>query len=229
MNFDWLTDYTVRRAAAAPDLSQPFDSADWRDAASILLNYRLPSKENNYHPPVEFRLQYDDKGLYGLFEATEDAIRCVAEKFQDSVCLDTCLECFIEPAGNRGYINFEVNASGILLAMHVIDPVRLPDGGFRNYRYLTEEEIAGFRTFHTMPDRVEPECRIMTTYRLGWFIPFALFTRVTGAPAPHAGDRWRAGVYKCGDQTSKPHHLSWQPLSARNFHLPQHFGNFIFG
>ena len=227
MNFDWLTDYTVRRAAAVPDLSLPGESADWRDAESLRLNVRLPT-EGNYHPPVEFRLQYDDAGFYGLFEVVEDAIRCVAEKFQDPVCGDSCVECFLEPAGGRGYINFEVNASGVLLAMHILDPERT-ENGFKEYRYLTAAEAAGFRCFHTLPDRVEPECRVMTAYRVGWFIPFALFSEVTGAPAPRSGDRWRAGVFKCGDETSKPHYLSWQPLGEVNFHTPQYFGNFIFG
>ena len=228
MNIDWLTNYTIRRAAAAPDLSQPCDSADWREVEPIRLNFRLPT-EGNYHPPVTFRLQYDDKGLYGLFEVTgDDAIRCVAEKFQDSVCGDSCVECFLEPAGGRGYINFEVNASGVLLAMHVVDPERTPDG-FKDFRYLTAAEAAGFRCFHTLPGRVEPECHTPTTYRVAWFIPFSLFTEVTGAPAPKSGDRWRAGVFKCGDDTSKPHYLSWQPLAVTNFHTPQYFGNFIFG
>jgi hypothetical protein len=111
--------------------------------------------------------------------------------------------------------------------MHVVDPQRCGNE-FKDYRYITDDEIAGFKAFHTLPDRVEPEINVKTSYRLGWFIPFAVFTRVTGAAKPVSGEIWRGGVFKCGDETSKPHYLSWMVLDELNFHNPRNFGEFIF-
>ena len=37
-------------------------------------------------------------------------------------------------------------------------------------------------------------------------------------------------VYKCGDNLSQPHFLSWQPIHTDkpNFHVPQFFGEVEF-
>ena len=35
-----------------------------------------------------------------------------------------------------------------------------------------------------------------------------------------------ANFYKCGDDTTKPHYISWNPVKSINpdFHRPEHFG-----
>ncbi len=40
------------------------------------------------------------------------------------------------------------------------------------------------------------------------------------------GIKAKANVYKCGDNLSKPHFLSWNPIHhpTPNFHLPEFFG-----
>ena len=39
-----------------------------------------------------------------------------------------------------------------------------------------------------------------------------------------------ANFYKCGDETQKPHYLSWSPVktSKPDFHSPEYFGKLIF-
>ena len=39
-----------------------------------------------------------------------------------------------------------------------------------------------------------------------------------------------ANFYKCGDETQKPHYLSWNPVktSKPDFHRPEYFGKLIF-
>ena len=220
--------YVIARASSAPDLSAAFDSADWAAVKPLVIGCRRREGDEKAHPEVMFKLQYTDEGLYGLFQAREAGIRCVAEKFQDNVCTDSCLECFLQPNIGTGYVNFEVNASGVMLVMHVVDERRTP-GGFVEFRYLTADEAEGVRFFHTLPDRVDPPIMEETTYRMGWFIPFKLFAKVFGAPAPVSGSRWRGNAFKCGDDTPTPHYFSAFPLRATNFHTPQTFQDFIFG
>jgi hypothetical protein len=50
----------------------------------------------------------------------------------------------------------------------------------------------------------------------------ALLERYTG---PITEKSWRGNFYKCGNATSRPHWLSWAPLTDRNFHLPVCFGS----
>ena len=212
--------YLIHRALAAPDLSAGFDSGDWKECGTIRVACFRP-EGSGHQPETRFKLQYDDRGLYGLFSVRDRFVRCVAERFQDMVCCDSCVEFFVRPAVGLGYINFEFNASGILLAQHITDRRRRP--GTDDARPLTEEEIAGIRIYHSLPDRVEPEIPEETRYEVGFFLPFELFEKIQHAPIPVSGTVWRGNVYKCGDQTSHPHWASWRPVRRVNFHEPDCF------
>ena len=219
--------YLVKKALTKPDISAPFDSPCWADVDVMKISSTY-AEGSGYTPEVNFKLQYDDEGLYGLFEAHDSYVRCTKTKLQDCVCHDSCLEFFVRPSAGVGYQNFEINASGTMLCMHITNPGRTAKG-FIEYRFLTAEEVKDMQIFHTLPDTVEPEVQGPQTYRLGWFIPFSLFAHLNGAPVPVKGTVWRANVYKCGDCTSHPHWMSWNPLRAVNFHVPDEFGKLVFG
>ena len=212
--------YLIHQAPVPPSLQAGFDSGDWKECGTIRVACFRP-EGSGHQPETRFKLQYDARGLYGLFSVRDRFVRCVAERFQDMVCCDSCVEFFVRPAVGLGYINFEFNASGILLAQHITDRRRRP--GTDDARPLTEEEIAGIRIYHSLPDRVEPEIPEETRYEVGFFLPFELFEKIQHAPIPVSGTVWRGNVYKCGDQTSHPHWASWRPVRRVNFHEPDCF------
>ncbi|NLC14527.1 MAG: hypothetical protein GX768_10865, partial [Chloroflexi bacterium] len=43
------------------------------------------------------------------------------------------------------------------------------------------------------------------------------------------GHKIRANFYKCGDHTQTPHWGMWNPVTIRDFHSPQYFGDLIMG
>ena len=212
-----MNQYTITRVT---------DTPDW----SVLPSLSIDTVYMADSCPIQAWAQvaYDDEHLYVRLRALEEHIRTEESGPLASTWEDSCLEFFIQPAGDNGYINFEINACGVMLAMHILDPERTTHG-FKKYRYLTEEEVKGMKIFHTLPDRLNAEITTETTYRLGWFIPFDLFKQVMGIEAPAAGEVWKGNVFKCGDETSLPHHLSWTELGELNFHTPQYFGEMIFG
>ena len=219
--------YFVKRALVKPDITSAFDAPCWAEAGVLPID-RICDEGSGFNPEVNFKLMYDDEGLYGLFEVKDNYVRCTHTEFQSSVCSDSCLEFFVRPASGVGYVNFEINASGAMLCMHISDPTRT-ENGFKEFRFLTAEEVKDVKIFHTLPDKVEPEQVGPCTYRLGWFIPFSLFKHLNGAPVPVAGPVWRANIYKCGDCTSHPHWQSSTPLRAVNYHVPDEFGKIVFG
>jgi hypothetical protein len=75
-----------------------------------------------------------------------------------------------------------------------------------------------------LPCYVEPEIVEPVVWLLQFFIPFALLEKYMGPIGTVEGQTWRANAYKCGDETSQPHWASWQPLTEKNFHLPECFG-----
>ena len=174
-----------------------------------------------YHPLTAFSAAHSNNYIYVDFFTRCNYLRAVNYKNNSPVSQDSCVEFFVRPAVGLGYINFEFNASGILLAQHITDRRRRP--GTDDARPLTEEEIAGIRIYHSLPDRVEPEIPEETRYEVGFFLPFELFEKIQHAPIPVSGTVWRGNVYKCGDQTSHPHWASWRPVRRVNFHEPDCF------
>jgi hypothetical protein len=61
---------------------------------------------------------------------------------------------------------------------------------------------------------------------LGFKIPIDLFVRRAGCSAELSGQCWYGNFYKCADNTSHPHWLTWYPSS--DFHVPDEFGKLIF-
>lgn len=213
--------YQVKRAPGAVDLSAAWDSADWKNVPAMRIVSARP-ESSNHRPQTELKLQYDDRGLYGLFQVEDRYVRCVEQGFQASVCRDSCVEFFLEsPFG--GYFNLEISCGGTPLTYYVRDNSRT-DHGFKDYVVIPDEFMKELQIFHTLPERIEPELTEPTTWRVGFHIPFAFLRHYGEFAAPQAGTIWRANAYKCGDKTSHPHWLSWNPVRALNFHVPEDFG-----
>jgi hypothetical protein len=215
--------YLIHRAAKAPALDAGFDSGDWKNSRVLCVDVFRP-EGSRHRPETRFRLQYDGEGLYGLFSVRDRYVRCVAEKFQDAVCHDSCVEFFVQPSHGAGHLNFEFNASGVMLAQVHGDTLHPRAVS----RLLTEAEAADVRIYHSLPGRVEPEIADQVCWEVGFFLPFSIFAATHGAPTPVSGAVWRANVYKCGDGTSHPHWASWRPVKRLNFHEPDCFGDMEF-
>lgn len=213
--------YQVRRAVTAPALDAAWDSPDWNSVPVMRIVNARP--ESSAHRPVtECKLQYTDAGFFGLFQVQDRYVRCVAEGFNSQVCRDSCVEFFVATP-LPGYFNLEMNCGGKILLYYVKDNTRI-EGGFKDYTPVKDEWIREVRIFHTLPEKIDPEQVGPVTWRLGFHLPFDLLRHFGDFAAPKAGDFWRANVYKCGDKTSHPHWLSWNPVRALNFHLPEDFG-----
>ncbi|MBI5015579.1 MAG: carbohydrate-binding family 9-like protein [Deltaproteobacteria bacterium] len=214
--------YTIQRTPHAPALEAPWDAPVWADAKPLRLAHFRP-EGSDHRPAVEARLLWGDGSLFGVFRVNDRFVRSVQVRYGDPVCRDSCVELFVEPAGGQGYVNFEWNAGGTLLASHVTDPTRTPTG-LAAATPLPVEQSARVRARSSLPRVVDPEVRAPLTWTLAFEIPFPVLQAVTGAPSPAPGDLWRANLYKCADETSHPHWASWAPVDDRNFHLPRCFG-----
>ena len=84
---------------------------------------------------------------------------------------------------------------------------------------------------HSMPKIVTPEIRQDTTWMLEYRIPFDFLEKYSPVVKPEPGVKWRTNFYKCADNSSHPHWLTWSKVdySRPNFHLPHYFGELEFG
>ena len=219
-------EYTVRAAQPRPRLEDGWDDPAWAGAALLEIASFRP-ESSDHRPRTRARLAWDEEGLCGLFRVEDRHVRSVHTRFGDPVYQDSCVEIFLQPKTGRGYLNFEMNAGGALLASHVTDHRRTPEG-FAAFTRLTEEDGGRVGVRSSLPPVVDPEIEGPVDWQLTFSIPVALLETYVGPIGPLAGQRWRANLYKCGDRTSHPHWASWSPVDALNFHLPHCFGTLRF-
>jgi hypothetical protein len=218
--------YAVRHAPPGLDVSRSWDDPAWASAPPLeVAEFRAESSD--HRPLTRARLLQAPAGLFGIFRVEDRYVRCVHRHFQDPVYRDSCVEVFLQPRPDRGYVNLEMNCGGALLASHVTDERRTPEG-FAAFRKLTAEEGRQVRVRSSLPPLVEPEIDEPLAWELAFFVPTALLEGCVGPIGPFAGQEWRANLYKCADASSHPHWASWSPVEALNFHLPRCFGTLRF-
>jgi hypothetical protein len=219
-------EYVVRAARPRPRLEAGWRHTAWAPADTLELAHFRP-EGTDHRPRTRARLLYDECGLYGVFRVEDRYVRSVHTCFGDPVYRDSCVEIFLQPKPGRGYLNFEMNGGGALLASHITDPHRTPEG-LAAFTRLTAAEGRQVAVRSSLPPVVDPEIDGPVDWELAFFIPKALLETFVGPIGSLAGQAWRANLYKCGDRTSHPHWASWSPVDARNFHLPHCFGTLRF-
>jgi hypothetical protein len=163
-----------------------------------------------------------------VFRVEDRWVRCVHLDYQSPVYRDSCVELFAEPVPGRGYFGFEVSCGGGLLLSHILDPARVP-GGFADFAPVDAALGRAVEVVTSLPGRTEPERAEPLVWTAALRIPFSLFEALAGAPAPRAGQVWRANLFKCADDSSHPHWASWSPIGERlDFHQPARFGELVF-
>ena len=212
--------YTIRPVAAEFRPGDP--AAPWADITPIWIGHYL-WLANDYRPAVEVRLCWSRGFLHVRFRVGEKRVRVKYTKFQDPVYKDSCVEFFIDafPESRQGYINFETNAAGALLAAF---------GPDRSHREpLWPEDLAGFDVVSSIPGPIDGE-HGAAEWTLEYRIPLALFRKIYGQEV-RPGHRAAANFYKCGDETEVPHYGAWSRVEtpAPDFHRPEFFGQVVFG
>jgi len=196
----------------------------WGNIVPLNINELLGSQPV-FLPGAQAKLLYDDRFVYVIFRVEDRFVRAVAKKHQEPVYTDSCVEFFFTPGGDisQGYFNIEVNCGGTVVSRHQTAPME-------NRNPLTEKEIEMLGIYHTEPRIVEPEKQEPTVWLIEYHIGVDMLERFCGVVRPAPGVVWRANFYKCGQETSNPHLLTWSPIESDeiNFHQPEFFGTLEF-
>ncbi len=181
----------------------PIDKLNWSDFS--------------YAPKASVTSGYAGRNLYLLFYVREDSVRAKYSELNSPVCRDSCVEFFFS-LDEENYYNFEFNSIGTLLAGY---------GSLRENRtLLPSERVAGISSVSSMgrepfAERVGKIC---------WQMTVAIPLEAMGISGDVAGQKHRCNFYKCGDELSVPHYLSWNPVVSEkpDFHRPECFGTIVF-
>lgn len=114
-----MDEYHVRRCPATPELDGNWDNPVWQRAQTLTIDRFL--SVTTERAQAQMRLLYDDQGIHGIFRSTERYVKCVHMDYQSNVFLDSCVEVFLRPKPDKGYVTFEMNCCGVYLTYHIAD------------------------------------------------------------------------------------------------------------
>ena len=210
-----MKELTVNKTNTAGD-------ASWEDVLKALYGAEWNKidvvnwAEYDYVPQVQFRMVYSGEAFFLQYRVREQSVRAVAAVDNGEVWKDSCVEFFFSPADDGIYYNFEFNCAGVCL---------LAAGVSLRERDLAPQEImSAIRRLPGLGSEPFAERKTETEWEIAVVIPYScLFEHPVFSPE---GKEIRANFYKCGDDLTVPHFLSWNPINTPkpDFHRPEFFG-----
>ncbi|EAR02526.1 hypothetical protein FB2170_04545 [Maribacter sp. HTCC2170] len=207
---DVSTDVSTQEVSDILNNKIEFQSVD-------LINWQ----EFPYEPTVRFKIAHNNDQIWLKFYVQEEHILAQRTETNSATHKDSCVEFFIDPQQNGNYYNFEFNCIGTTHLAYG------PNRGNRQFidPHLIENKIQIESSLGNLPFE---ERTGEYSWELTIIIPVEVFVHEDGLKLK--GLKANANFYKCGDQTSKPHYLSWNPVGTErpDFHQPGYFGNLMF-
>lgn len=170
----------------------------------------------SYLPSVEVAFAHDGENIFIHFKVQENSVRAVAEKDQDAVWQDSCVEFFSQPNPIDGiYYNLECNCTGKIL---------LAAGDGRDNRERAPKEVTdSIMRWSSLGAEPFDEKKQITEWEVALIVPksFYFLHEIESL----SNMTIRANAYKCGDKLSVPHFVSLFSIKTNkpDFHRPEFF------
>ena len=191
------------------------DKIDWRLVpAAPIAHYRW--LDNGFCPPSFAQLAWTPDALAVRLRSQEPNPRRTFTEPQSMVCLDSCLEFFVNftPLDTPLFFNFETNPNGAMLSAY--GPPRYDRTFVDLPRWLPQMDV-----------RAEIDA---SGWGLSYQIPWALVREFQPGFTPEPGRIAVGNFYKCGDSTPLPHYGMWNCVGVAqpDFHRPEFFAALVF-
>jgi hypothetical protein len=176
-------------------------------------------KEFPYKPEVKFQISHTGDSIHIRYCIKEKYVRALETRMNGEVYKDSCVEFFISFDG-KNYYNFEFNCIGT---------VHLAYGSGRdNRRFVDPERINHIEIVSSLGNKPFDERKGHFEWELEARIPVLcfMFDEIDNLSGMEAS----ANFYKCGDGTSEPHYITWNPVKTKNpdYHQLRFFGEIYF-
>ncbi len=169
--------------------------------------------------PVSVHIAHDNDKLYLYYQVVGEELRAVNNKDFGSVWEDSCVEFFVQRKGERNYRNFEFNVHGVLLSAN--------HESREESEKQSQQIMSSIVRFTTIRHDYKSQLELSD-----WTLYAEIPKDAIGFSSEEklSNQSISANFYKCGDKTSEPHYISWNPINLPkpNFHVPQFFGELIF-
>ena len=173
----------------------------------------------SYQPKVQFRIAHTNDQIWLKYYVNEKYILAQETKTNGDVYKDSCVEFFVS-FDNENYYNFEFNCIGT---------IHLAYGpGRENRKFVPAKTVEKIDIDPSLGDQPFNEKTGSFEWEMMIRIPlecfaYSNFKSLEGLSA-------KGNFYKCGDETSKPHFVTWNPVKTGqpDYHQPEYFGKIKF-
>ncbi len=177
-------------------------------------------EEYPYSPEVTLRMFHTGSSLLLRYDVAEKYTAARVTEDGGEVWTDSCVECFMAP-DDSGYYNLEATCIGRILLSN-------RKSRSEGIVQADEEVLKSIVRIPSLSCEPFEECTGDNRWSLTLAIPpQALFRHEIN---DWSGMKLRMNFYKCGDNLSKPHFLSWKPVKtgSPDFHRPEFFAEVEF-
>lgn len=176
--------------------------------------------EYPYKPEVKFKIAYCQDQILLKYYVNEESILAKETRINGDVYKDSCVEFFISTNENETYYNFEFNCIGI---PHVgYGP------GRANRAPVDPEVLKLIEVRSSLGNQPFEEKTGGHHWDMMMIIPKECLTHDKDIVLK--GLKGNANFYKCGDETSQPHFVTWNPIGTEtpDYHQSAYFGELSF-
>lgn len=205
---------------------KPYNASTLKEAEKTLEAHGLLQtidilnwKKYRYKPDLKFRIAHTGDEILLKYYVHEKYIRAVETRTHGEVYKDSTVEFFISLDGSN-YYNFEFNCIGT---------IHLAYGPGRGDRKFVSPEIAErIEIESTLGELSFEEKKGDFKWEMMIRIPLASFE--FDDLSSFNGLKATGNFYKCGDETTEPHFVTWNPVKTENpdYHRPEFFGDIKF-
>ncbi|WP_167612010.1 carbohydrate-binding family 9-like protein [Maribellus sediminis] len=172
-----------------------------------------------YKPDLKFRIAHSDDEIWLKFYVREKYIRGLETRTNGDVYKDSTVEFFIA-LNDDNYYNFEFSCIGT---------IHIGYGPGRGNRLPVDPETAEkIEIKSSLGNQPFEEKQGDFSWEMMVRIPITCFAFDNLNTLD--GLRAKANFYKCGDETTEPHFVSWNPIKTEtpDYHRPEFFADIKF-
>ncbi len=175
--------------------------------------------EYPYCPKTEFYVARSKDSLFIKYKVNGKSLKAEYADDQSDVYRDSCVEFFCMPVDSDRYTNFEFNCIGTCLASN-------RKGREEDVKMLDVNLMSNIKRYSSVGTTTFVEKQGVFEWELCVKIPFDLM----GIDKDNLPCKMKANFYKCADDTSSVHFVSWSPIDVKepDFHRPDFFGDLYF-
>lgn len=200
----------VLDVSAYSSITELMEAIQENNISCVNWSEQYPSKPN-----VTFKIAHNDTHIFLQYFVEENEILAKTEEDNGPVWTDSCVEFFISFNDSQYYYNAEFSCIGKALLGYRKEKNNSIHADKAIMDSIKRYSSLGFESFDVKQGDFKWNMLVVIPASAFWMSDIKSLSENTA----------RANFYKCGDNLTTPHFLSWSPINTENpnFHTIQFF------